>query len=151
MSHKTYLGKKGYSIYKNSLSVKEQEYIRKELTVKACIQGSPVIQDSYPIYRESINKFYIPRFFGIKTFGDPNECKISKGISIDLKFDGELRPRQNEIINKYTKYIKKVSTSGLLDLYTGAGKTVIALKIITLIQLKTLIIVHKGFLLDQWN
>ena len=84
-----------------------------------------------------------------------NNVKIFPGAVIssvpqDLKFDGELRPRQNEIINKYTKYIKKVSTSGLLDLYTGAGKTVIALKIITLIQLKTLIIVHKGFLLDQW-
>jgi len=40
--HKTYLGQKGYSIYKNTLSVKEAVYIREELMVKPYLPKSPV-------------------------------------------------------------------------------------------------------------
>ena len=39
---------------------------------------------------------------------------------------------------------------GLLELYTGYGKTVCALKIIADLNVKTIIIVHKEFLLRQW-
>ena len=45
----------------------------------------------------------------------------------------------------------KENFGGLLDIYCGFGKTVLALKIITMLKLKTLIIVHKGFLMDQWE
>jgi superfamily II DNA or RNA helicase len=48
--------------------------------------------------------------------------------------------------------ISNINTGGggLLDLHTGFGKTVLALNILSQISLKTLIIVHKGFLVDQW-
>ena len=39
---------------------------------------------------------------------------------------------------------------GILEVPCGRGKTVMALKIISLIQKKTLIIVHKEFLMNQW-
>mgnify|MGYP002045604202 CR=1 FL=1 len=51
------------------------------------------------------------------------------GDEINLNFNGELRPKQDEIINKYTNYINNKQKSGLLDLYTGMRKTVMALKI----------------------
>ena len=149
MSHETYLGQKGYSIYKKTLSIKEQVYLREELTVKPYMPKSPVQAPPYPIYRESNNKFYIPRLFGVNTYGQPNEIRIRKGSSINLKFDGKLRPQQQIIVQKYLDYIKN-NYGGLLDLYTGYGKTVLALKIIADLGLKTLIIVHKGFLVDQW-
>ncbi len=149
MSHKTYLGQKGYSIYKNSLSVNEQVFIRNELTVKPYIPSSPIQPEPYPIYRESSKKFYIPRFFGINTFGEPNESRISNGIPINLTFNGQLTEKQIPIVDKYINYIK-TNKGGLLDLYTGCGKTVLALKIISLLKVKTIIIVHKGFLVDQW-
>ena len=150
MIHKTYFGKKGYSIYKNSLSLKEQIYIRDELNVKPFISGNPIQQNAYPIYRESTNKFYIPRYFGINTFGEPQEYKITEGSNIELNFNGDLRDKQIFIVNKFMKNIKDGNHGGLLDLYTGMGKTVMALKIISLLKKKTLIIVHKGFLLEQW-
>ena len=149
MSQETYIGQKGYSIYKKTLSLKEQMFLREELTVKPYIPKSPVQPTPYPIYRESNKKFYIPRFFGISIFGEPNENKIGEGIPINLTFSGVLRDNQIFIVNKYIEYVKK-NKGGLLDLYTGFGKTVLALKIIELIGLKTLIIVHKGFLVDQW-
>ena len=151
INHNTYLGKKGYTIYKSSLSIKEQNYLRNELMVKPFLPNSPKILESYPIFRESENKFYVPRYFGIKNYGEPNEYKINKGKTIDIEFKGELRSQQIIIINKFKNYIDNNEKSGLLDLYTGMGKTVMALKIISIIKLKTLIIVHKGFLLDQWK
>ena len=67
---------------------------------------------------------------------------------INVKFKGELRPKQKPVVEKYETYQKK--GSGLLALHTGFGKTCLALNIISRIKLKTIIIVHKEFLLRQW-
>ena len=72
----TYLGEKGYTIYKEALTIEEQQYIRKELTVRPYIPKSPVQPPSFPIYRESSNKFYIPRYFGYDNYGKPEESRI---------------------------------------------------------------------------
>jgi superfamily II DNA or RNA helicase len=153
--HKTYLGHKGYSIYKKSLSVKEEVYIREELMMKPYIPKSPVQSEPFPIYRESNNKFYIPRIFGINHFGMPNENRITSGIPINIDFQGELldTPERNQInvVNKYMEHIKNGNCGGLLELYTGFGKTVVGLRIISLLKVKTIIIVHKGFLVEQWT
>ena len=39
---------------------------------------------------------------------------------------------------------------GILEVPCGRGKTIMALKIISLLQKKTLVIVHKEFLMNQW-
>lgn len=126
MSHETYLGQKGYSIYKKSLSIKEQISIREELAVKPYIPKAPTQPLPYPIYRESTKKFYLPRFYGINTFGIPNEMKISEGDKINLKFNGTLRENQNIIVSKYLNYINNENNEhgngGLLELHTGFGK-----------------------------
>jgi len=126
MTHQTYLGQKGYSIYKKTLSLEEQIFIRNELTMRAYIPKSPVQPTPYPIYRESSNKFYIPRYFGISTFGVPNESRISKGIPINIKFAGKLRENQQAIVEKFLNHINASDTNsgggGLLDLHTGFGK-----------------------------
>jgi superfamily II DNA or RNA helicase len=54
------------------------------------------------------------------------------------------------------KYLEKVTNNGvgggggLLELYCGFGKTICALNICSRLKQKTLIIVHKEFLLNQW-
>ena len=101
-----YLGKKGYSILKSNLTTKEQQFIRDELTVKAYIPKSPVQPEPFSIYRESPNKFYVPRYFGVDTFGDFTENKIPPGDDIDIKFTGDLREYQINIVNKYINFVK---------------------------------------------
>ena len=65
----TYLGQKGYTIYKDSLDVKEQLLIRKELEVSPWVPKSSFHKPpSFPIYRESKSKIYIPRFYGIGNY-----------------------------------------------------------------------------------
>ena len=149
--HKTYLGQKGYSIYKDSISIKEAVFIREELMMKPYVPKSPVQPEAFPIYKESPKKFYVPRIFGITNFGEPNEVKIDNYDKIDIKFAGDLREQQQIVVDKFILNIDNGNCGGLLDLYTGFGKTVVALKLIAVIGVKTLIIVHKGFLVDQWT
>lgn len=146
----TYLGQKGYSIYKENISITEQHWLREELTVRPYIPKSPVQPPSFPIYKESPKKIYIPRFFGNDTFGFPDEDRINKYKSINIEFNGKLRDYQTNIVELYCKEIKNNGGGGLLEIPCGRGKTVIALNIISQLKVKTLVIVHKSFLLNQW-
>jgi superfamily II DNA or RNA helicase len=143
----TYLGTKGYTIPKSELTEDQIKYIKEILTVRPCTPGSPIASSiSFPAYRESTQKLYVPRFFGNEHFGPPKQIKISEGENIDIPFAGKLRDYQQDVVNAYTKS----ESGGLVTLGCGAGKTVIGLNIISTMKKKTLIIVHKEFLLNQW-
>lgn len=153
----TYLGQKGYTIFKKNLCIKEQQFIRDELMVKPFMPKSPVQPPAFPIYRESPNKLYLPRFFGIDTYGEPDDINITHGEPIQIKFKGGLRDYQENIVNIYLQHVTKNDTNnikkgggGSLEIPCGRGKTVMALKLIEQLKTKTLVIVHKGFLLEQW-
>lgn len=149
----TYLGQKGYTLLKKELSFSEQEFIRKELTVKPYIQGSPgnATAVSFPVYRESVQKFYIPRYFGEQHFGEAKEMKIYNGNDINVSFVGELRDYQKPVVETYINHVtKNKNGGGLLELPCAFGKTILAINICAKLKKKTLIIVHKEFLLNQW-
>lgn len=154
----TYLGNKGYTIYKTCLNPKIIEFIKSELTVKPFTQNSYGEVKSFPIYQESEKKIYVPRYWGIKLFGYPKLLKITFGESINLTFNGVLRDYQTKVLNEYLKAIdfgshdslNKGNGTALIELWTGAGKTVLGLKIIEVLKKKTIIFVHKTFLKNQW-
>ena len=148
---KHYIGKNGYSIQKSTLTQTEMYELRNELTVKpnSGMHGYSC-SISYPVYRESTNKLYIPRHFGIENYGPVSKINISNGKPININFKGTLFDYQNTIIDKYIKHIG-TSGGGLLDVEPGKGKTVMALNIISKIKKKTLVIVHKTFLMNQWK
>jgi superfamily II DNA or RNA helicase len=147
--YSTYLGDKGYSIFKECLSVEEQHYIRSELTMKPFIPKSPIQPTPFTIYLESPLKLYVPRYFGIETYGPPDRILIQPGNTISLAFAGELRPYQDAIVDKYIKHVGACG-GGLLDVDPGKGKTVMALNIVAKLKKCALVIVHKSFLLNQW-
>jgi superfamily II DNA or RNA helicase len=154
----SYLGNKGYSIYKVCLTTKIIDFIKDELTLKPVLVNSLVEAKSFPAYQESEKKMYVPRYWGINMFGYPQTIKIQYGATINLKFNGDLRDYQEKVLNEYLKAIDFVSDdknnkgngSALIELWTGAGKTVLGLKIIEVLRKKTIIFVHKSFLKDQW-
>jgi superfamily II DNA or RNA helicase len=147
-----YLGQKGYTIYKNELSEIEKEKLCKLLTAKPIINNNPNESGhEFPVYRESSNKFYVPRYFGEETFGIPDENKISEGEDIQLEFSGKMRELQETVISAYLNHVSgKNGGGGLLELYCGFGKTICALNICSRLKKKTFIIVHKEFLMNQW-
>jgi superfamily II DNA or RNA helicase len=148
----SYINNRGYVIYKDALNDEEIKYIKEELTVRPYIPNSLVQAPSFPIYRESKNKFYLPRYFGFDNYGDPDENKLPVGDNISLNFNGNLRDYQETIVNTYLNVVLKndFGGGGLLDIMTGMGKTTIALNIVSRLKKKTLVIVHKTFLLNQW-
>ena len=83
----SYLGNRGYTIYKSCLSNDIIEYIKTELIAKPFVNNQ-IEPTSFPIYLESDTKIYVPRFWGIKNFGYPKKIKIKYGEDIDLKFHG---------------------------------------------------------------
>lgn len=146
----TYLGNKGYTILKSELSIKHQLALKEMLMVKPFVPGSPVqVQKTFPAYRESDKKIYVPRYFGEEIFGQAKEVKISEGDDINIAFQGTLRENQVPVVNKYLEHIK-AGGGGLLELPCGFGKTSISLHIISCLKKKTLVIVHKEFLMNQW-
>lgn len=143
----TYLGPKGYTIPKSELTEDQLKYIKETLTIRPQTPGAPMATTvSFPAYRESTQKIYVPRFFGTENFGVPKQVKIPEGDDIDVPFAGSLRDYQQDVVKAYTKSC----SGGLVTLGCGAGKTVIGLNIISTMKKKTLIIVHKEFLLNQW-
>lgn len=141
-----YIGNRGYTIYKNTIDVNEELKLKKELTVKPFV---PKLMKQtvkpFPIYRESTSKYYLPKFYGIETYGNV-ENKLNKFEKCELEFNGVLRSYQENIVNKFLDN----SNGGLLEIDTGMGKTVMALNILTKLKVKTIIIVHKEFLMNQW-
>ena len=160
----SYLGKKGYTIPKSILSKEDLEELYKELYVKPVVLGvnygggNSDEENAFPVYRENSSKLYIPRFYGISRYGLPNKCEIQQGDDISLEFAKPLRDYQDNIIKVYMDYVTNPicngsqhnGSGGILEVPCGAGKTVMALKIISLLKKKTLIIVHKEFLMNQW-
>lgn len=149
----TYLGTKGYTILKKDLSLSQIESIKSELTIKPYTPGmvNTGQTKTYPVYRESNNKLYVPHYYGVAHFGPPKELKIPEGDNIHLAFNGTLRDHQQIVVKTYIDYVEKAKYGGgLIELPCAAGKTVDGLFIIAALKKKTLVIVHKEFLLNQW-
>jgi len=172
----SYLGKKGYTIPKSRLHKQDEEFLRKDLFVKPMLFGGNFGADTttpFPVFRENANKIYLPRFYGIQRYGHPCRSEIGSGDAIDLTFTKPLRDYQEKIIDVYMKYVdtpicnpicnkendgivargivvSHCGGGGILEVPCGRGKTIMALKIISLLKKKTLILVHKEFLMNQW-
>lgn len=146
----TYLGNKGYTIIKSDITINQQLALKEVLMVKPYVPGSPVqVNKSFPAYRESDKKIYVPRYFGEEFFGKAKSNKITEGDDIDLMFDGELRESQVPVVDKYLRHVSE-GGCGLLELPCGFGKTSIGLNLVSRLKKKTLVIVHKEFLMNQW-
>lgn len=149
----SYLGNKGYTILKNELTIKQLLKLKEMLMVKPYVPGAPVqVQKVFPVYRESDKKIYVPRYFGEELFGPAKTVKIAEGINIDLPFQGTLRDYQSPVVHKFIDYVKDKDNSrgGLLELPCAWGKTSASLYIACQLKKKTLVIVHKEFLMNQW-
>ena len=92
----SYIGKKGYTLYKDSLALSDLTRIRNELTVKPYVPKSMVEAKAFPLYREAPKKIYVPRHYGEDNYGSvPDEfIKLPRGDPIEDKyceFAGSLR------------------------------------------------------------
>ena len=146
-----YLGKHGYVLVKKNYKEDILSKIKKELTVKPFVNPNYSFGDTgeFKVFCENQNKLYIPKFFGFNKFGIPTRIKLPFSTPTSLTFNGKLRDNQVEPVNACIKAFEK-DGGGILPLPTGYGKTSIALYLSCILKVKTLIIVHKEFLMNQW-
>jgi superfamily II DNA or RNA helicase len=104
---------------------------------------------------ETKTTWNIPRFYGIQQFGLPKENRIYPGLDLEqhIEFNGTLYDEQiipvQFVLDQFNK--NDFETGGLLSLPCGEGKTISAIYILSKIRKKTIIIVHKEFLMNQWK
>lgn len=146
------LSRGGYILKKEQLSSNDITILKNVLTVSPELQnnGGFVNAESFPVFRESKSRFRIPRYYGIEHYGNPI-CKIPNGVPINIEFNGQLKKSTNQdvAVEKALYHLDKFG-GGILSLPTGFGKTCVSLYILSKLKLKTLIIVHKEFLMNQW-
>ena len=147
----TKLTKNGYIIRKSDYTPKEIKEIKDELFVKPYIFNKNVNKDSgFHIYMESPKKLYLPRFYGEKKYGISTINNIEEGDNIDIQFKGDLREEQKPIEEIYLKNAYEKG-GGIISIRCGGGKTVLALHIASILRKKTVVVVHKDFLMTQWR
>ena len=154
--NKTLLNFRGYGLLKSEFDYKIINNLKHELTVSpknlSSFNNNSANMPSYFIYQESEKRLYIPKYLGLQRFGVPDKDKLKEGLDINLKFNGELRENQMKPVEEYLKAAKdNTRRGGLINLFCGGGKTCCSLYIISKLQKKTLVIVHKDFLLKQWR
>jgi superfamily II DNA or RNA helicase len=146
---------RGYSILKSSLTEKQADKLRADLTVCPKLNkkfASATIQAglTFKIYKESGTRWYVPRSYGIEQFGKPDSSVLSEGLDMPAtgaEFKGTPYPYQTDIINSFLK----VGANGLICVPCGKGKTFMALKIAAELKKRFLVIVDKEFLMNQWR
>jgi hypothetical protein len=149
----TAISGKGYTILKSDMTPEQITYLKDTLTFKPKVmEGYGKPEDVRPIilWRENERKIYIPRFFGYKKIGKPKQDKLNPGQTIQLAFNGSIRPYQQEILAAWDKQAAE-SGGGIISVGPGRGKTVMAIAKLVQLGLKTLIVVHTSDLLDQWR
>lgn len=148
-----YLGSRGYVVYKSNLTEQELLKLKQELTViPFTAEGYGQPAESFKSYQESSSKLYLPRYYALQKFGLPKINKLNDGLDIHIDFKGSLRPIQIDAIKSVLDCCNDPTKMGaLLCLACGQGKTVCGISMICTLAKKTLIIVHKEFLLEQWK
>jgi superfamily II DNA or RNA helicase len=147
----TSLGNRGYTILKEELNSKELYSLRADLTVKPFVSqdyGAQAVP--FPVYCESKRKLYLPRYFGLKRFGSPTINKINEGEKVTMEFPLKLKPKQEPIAEAFLKVANETG-GGIISVPCGYGKTVIGLYLASKLGVKTLVVVHKEFLVNQWT
>lgn len=147
----------GVSIRKKDFLPNEIEVLKQVLTVEPMQIGDygPTLFSKYPVYRENGFRISFPKFFGLDWLKSLKVSTVNfvdkqrDGESIELSFEGSLRSKQKKPARKILKHLKEFG-GGVAACHTGFGKTCVGLWLISQLERKTLIVVHKEFLLDQW-
>jgi superfamily II DNA or RNA helicase len=139
-----------FKLKKKTFTSSQLDAIKEELTLS--------VEDKYSgkstkikVFHESSNSLLVPFQYALDKFGKENfNCEFNN-TSVQLKFKGQLRDCQTDIIDATKKELMLSEPSGcIIAAKTGIGKSILGLYLISELKQKTLILVHKKFLMDQW-
>ena len=103
----------------------------------------------FDVYRIQENGILFPKYYGLDNI-DKCEYTYTTPVHNNLSFKGQLRQHQVTAIDCIAKSYDECG-GALLCLGCGLGKTVVANFMISKMKVKTVVLVHKQFLLNQWE
>ena len=123
--------------------------VKKELTVRPIVNADfGVAPPSFKVFRKAKSGLCVPRYYAEERFGRVTEDVRPEPTKIKISFHGKLRDEthQNEALAKAIE-----TGHGILSLPCGFGKTTVSLAIACKLGYRTMIVVHKEFLANQWR
>ena len=126
--------------------------LKRLLTVRPIATEGFAPPKPFRVFREKGSHMCLPRYFGTSHFPEPPTDKRNNPRGVDVEFVGNLRPelRQVEARALGIKALEETG-GGVLSLPCGYGKSITSLAIATHFKLRTMIMVHKEFLANQWR
>ena len=152
---KTLLSTKGFLVFKEHINNDEKLLIESELMVAPDVEPINKFTPGpakFPVYRVSEKRYRVPRHWGLERFELHTTTWGINSLSIDTPFKGKLKSetKQPEAVKAVIESLDSCG-GAILCLPTGYGKTSSALYVISQMKVKTLVIVHKEFLMSQWK
>lgn len=137
----------------NNLSDTIREKITKDLTIKIVdVKASKYSRGPakyvYP-FELIQTDVYLPFYYGVNHVKLPRP-NITDYTPKQLKFTGSLRPNQKEIKNEALQFLND-NGCVVIACYPGCGKTSMSIYISTVTKMKTLIILNRLVLMEQWE
>lgn len=145
------LTRSGYVIKKATHDIDAFE-LKKTLTVRPIENAVGITPPAFKVYKETKEHICVPRYFGSERYGAAKETR-PEPVKINVNFIGVLKSdmtKQTDAFKKGLEAFEKVG-GGVLSLSVGLGKTIVGIALACHLGLRTIIIVHKEFLAEQWE
>jgi len=140
------------SLTHHGLVVPSDPLLKGELTVRPVENGIGIRPPSFKVYRTAGDTILVPRYYGSAKLGPPAKDARRPPAAAHINFNGTLRTETHQD-RAFAAGIKAFEESGggVLSIPPGFGKTTIALAFSAHLKVRTIIIVHKEFLANQWK
>ena len=144
------------TLSRNGLIVEGSKEIKKELTVRPVENALGLQSPSFKVWRGITGRdasLLVPRYFGLGKFGPPTrDARRDPAPAGNINFVGKLRRETNQE-EAFDRGVAAFASTGggVLSLPPGYGKTCMALAFSARLKVRTMIVVHKEFLANQWR
>lgn len=126
--------------------------VRAELTV-APFSPQAAFPKTFRLFSETVDGVFVPPHWALNAFPHfvVKDARTS-GQDVDIRFQGQLRHdlRQPEAVQQVLSAWSRCG-GAMLCLPVGFGKTTCALFLACSLRKKTMVVVHKAFLAQQWE
>lgn len=146
--------REGATLDKRDAPPQVAQLIRRDLMVAPVSLNNP-FPKKFRVFVERDDHWVVPLHWArekLAPFGPTWVDRRAPAAPAALAFSGSLRGelRQHDAVRAVEKSWRECAGGALLCLPVGFGKTTAALYLASRVKLKTLVLVHKSFLKDQW-
>lgn len=143
-----------YDIPVDSLTPTQLQDEKAALTLQAHQSYGTVKPPPFTVWEVHDGVLSVPRFYGLKRYGTPevDERSLGQALPASLAFAGTLSETQTEASRTVLgRHLRPDGIGGtMICLPCGLGKTVLAVFLSVTLGRRTVVLVHKAVIRDQW-